>query len=156
MTRTLSMWTALVAILVGTAGASAQGVGTDSPDPVVVAQRCVAQFEQVRDRTVDGVAAATRGATGRIARLDADGAPDRVIIAVGNTGVDRVQAIGRAGSARIARGSDHCTRLLRRLGADRALIVRVQGAADGFQEDIRNAVRRGTAAIRQAVADAIG
>jgi hypothetical protein len=150
------MWTALAAILVSAAGVFAQGVGTDSPDPVVVAQRCVAQFEELRDRTVHGIATVTTGATGRIARLDADGAPDRVIIATGQAGVDRVQEIAQAGAGRIARGAEHCSHLLRRLGAERTLIARVQGAADGFIEDIRNAAHRGTAAIRQAVADAIG
>lgn len=150
------MWTALVAVLMGTAGVFGQGVSNDGPDPVQVAQRCVAAMDQVTDRTIGGVADTTNRTVALVGRLDAAGAPDRAIVRAGQAGAQRVQMIGRMGSSRVARIEAHCTQLLRRLGADRTLIARVQGAADGFQEDIRNAVRRGTGAIRQAVADAIG
>lgn len=156
MTRTLSMWTAVVALLVGSAGVFAQGVGSDSPDPVMVAQRCVTSMGEATDRTIGAVAHGTRATVERIARLDAAGATDREIIQAGHAGAERVQLTGRFGASRVTNIEDHCTRLLRRLGADRALVARVQGAADGFREDIRGAVQRGTMAIRQAVADAIG
>lgn len=156
MTRTLSMWTAMVALLVSAAGVFAQGVGNDSPDPVMVAQRCVASMETATDRTTGAIGDTTAAAVALIARLDAAGAPDREIIRVGQAGTERVQVIGRFGASRVTNIAEHCTRALRRLGADRALIGRVQNAAEGFREDIRNAVARGSMAIRQAVADAIG
>ena len=156
MTRTLSMWAAVVALLVGTAGAFAQGMGNERPDPADVAARCVSSMDGVADRTIGGIADTTQRATGLVARLDAAGASDREIVRAGQAGVDRVQMIARFGSSRIARIEAHCVQVLRRLGADRALIGRVMGAADGFGEDIRTAAQRGTGAIRQAVADAIG
>ncbi len=156
MTRTLSMWAALVGLLVGTAGAFAQGVGNERPDPADVAARCVSAMEAVADRTAGGIGDAAQRATGLVARLDAAGAPDREIVRAGQAGVDRVQLIARFGSSRIARIEAHCVKVLRRLGADRALIGRVMDAADGFREDVRNAAQRGSGAIRQAVADAIG
>ncbi|GIW74485.1 MAG: hypothetical protein KatS3mg103_1007 [Phycisphaerales bacterium] len=153
MLRSLTIGSVLLAWLVGSASAWAQA-GT--PDPVEVAQRCVAQMEQAADRTTDAVATATRSAIDRIADLDAAGAPDRAIIAAGKAGSDRVARLGAFGVRGITHLERRCVGLLVRLEADRRLIERVRDAAEGFREDIMAAVRRGTMAIRQAVADAIG
>jgi len=156
MTRTLSIWTAVLALLVGTAGVFAQSTGNERPDPADVAARRVAAMEGAADRAIDGIAATTGRVVDRVARLDAAGASDREIILAGRLGVERVQTIGRFGAMGVTRIESHCVQVLRRLGADRALIGRVMNAAEGFREDIGTAVRRGSGAIRQAVADAIG
>ncbi len=156
MTRTLSMWAALVAMLVGTAGAFAQGVGDNRPDPADLAARCVAQMDRSSDRTIGAIGSATDNAINAVARLDAAGAEDRAIVRAGQAGIDRVQRTGRSGIARISRIENSCVRMLIRLGAERELVQRFRGAAEGFREDIGNAAQRGSGAIRQAVADAIG
>lgn len=144
---------AFVAVLVSAASTFGQ---RNPPDPADVAARCVASMEQTADRTVGAIASATDGTVGRIARLDAAGAPDEEIIRAGRAGITRVQMTGRFGASRIARVERHCVRLLVRVGAERDLIMRVRGAAEGFRMSIGDAVQRGTGAIRQAVADAIG
>lgn len=151
-TRNLTTVSWLVACLVSATTVFAQ----NSPDPTDVATRCVAQMEQTRDRAIRAVGGATDNAIDRIARLDAAGAEDREIVRAGQAGVDRVQRTGRAGIARISRIERSCVRVLIRLGAERDLLQRVRGAADGFREDVGNAAQRGAGAIRQAVADAIG
>ena len=153
MLRNLTIGSAIAACLLSVSSVFAQ---TTPPDPVDVAQRCVAAMEDVRDKTVDGVANTTQRVVDRIADLDAAGAPDREIIAAGRAGVERVSRIGQAGAKTITRIERRCVALLVRLEAERDLIMRVRGAAEGFREDVGNAVRRGAGAIRQAVADAIG
>lgn len=153
MIRNLTLVSWLAACLVTATSVFGQ---MTPPDPADVAARCVAAMEDARDRTVGAIADTTGAAVDRIAQLDADGAPDRVIIRAGDAGINRVRLIGRFGTARIANIERHCVHLLIRLEAERDLIMRVRGAAEGFREDIRNAVARGSMAIRQAVADAIG
>lgn len=154
MTRTISLVSALVALLIGTSSALAQG--NTGPDPVDVAARCVAQMDRTSENTVRVVANQTRASIARIRSLAAEGAPDRAIIAAGQAGADRLAATGRRGAGHVTRIESHCVDVLIRLGADRTLIARVRAAAEGSREAIGSAVRRGTAAIRQAVADAIG
>jgi len=154
MTRSLSIVLAALVALATAGNAMAQR--NPGPAPADVAQRCVASMEQTRDRATDAIATTTSAAIDRIADLDASGAEDRAIVAAGRAGTNRVQGIARFANARIARTEAHCVRILRRLDADRALIERVRNAAAGFREDVGTAARRGTAAIRQAVADAIG
>jgi hypothetical protein len=152
MIRNLTMVSAIAACLVSASSVFAQ----NAPDPVDVAQRCVAQMEQVTDRTVGAVGDTTQRVIDRIADLDASGASDREIVAAGRAGSDRVARIGNFGARGISHLERRCVGLLVRLEAERTLIQRVRGAAEGFREDIGNAVQRGTMAIRQAVADAIG
>lgn len=153
MTRSMTIMAAVVAVLVSAASSFGQ---RNPPDPADVAARCVASMEHVADRTVGGIASATDGTLARIARLDAAGAPDREIIGAGQAGINRVHMTGRFGASRIVRIERHCVRLLIRVGAERDLIMRVRTAAEGFRTNIGDAVQRGTGAIRQAVADAIG
>lgn len=144
---------AVVAVLVSAASTFGQ---RNPPDPTDVAARCVASMEQVADRTVGAIASTTDATIDRIARLDAAGATDREIIRAGQAGADRVQLIGRFGASRVERIERHCVRLLVRLSAERDLVMRVRGAGEGFRTGIGDAVQRGSMAIRQAVADAIG
>lgn len=153
MIRNLTMVSAVAACLVSVSSVFAQAT---PPDPVDVAQRCVAQMEQVTDRTVGAVANTTRETIARIGDLDAAGAPDAAIIRAGKAGADRAARIGHFGASGVTNLERRCVGLLIRLEAERTLIMRVRGAAEGFREDIRGAVARGTMAIRQAVADAIG
>eukprot|EP01025_Chloroclados_australasicus_P065557 TRINITY_DN8931_c0_g1_i14.p4 TRINITY_DN8931_c0_g1~~TRINITY_DN8931_c0_g1_i14.p4 ORF type:complete len:154 (+),score=43.14 TRINITY_DN8931_c0_g1_i14:121-582(+) len=153
MIRNLTLVSWLAACLVTATSVFGQ---MGPPDPADVAARCVASMEAASDRTVGAIGDTTGAAVDRIARLDAAGAPDRAIIRAGEDGIKRVRLIGRFGSARITNIERHCVRLLVRLEAERDLIARVRDAADGFREDVRNAVQRGSGAIRQAVADAIG
>lgn len=154
MTRTISLVSAVVALLVSATSVFAQG--NVRPDPAEVAARCVAQMDRISTSTARVVAAQTGGAIDRIESLDAEGAPDRVIIAAGEAGADRLAATGRRGAAQVGKIQRHCVEALVRLEADRALIARVQAAGEAAREAISQAVRRGTGAIRQAVADAIG
>ncbi|NRA57771.1 MAG: hypothetical protein HRU13_06600 [Phycisphaerales bacterium] len=151
-TRNLTIVSWLVACLVSATTVFAQ----NAPDPADVAARCIAQMEQTRDRTVGAIGDTTGSAIDRIARLDAAGAEDRQIVRAGQAGIDRVQRTGRAGISRISRIERSCVRVLIRLEAERELIQRFRGAANSLREDIGNAAQRGSGAIRQAVADAIG
>jgi hypothetical protein len=155
MTRSISILAALLAGLLAATGSLAQGVGIDSPDPAMLAQRCVAHMEQIADRATGAIGDATQETIGRIARLDRAGASDEDIIAAGRRGTQAVANAAMAGSGRVTRVERHCVAVLTRLGADRALIQRVRSAAEGFREDIGMAGRRGVGAIRDAVARAI-
>ncbi|MEO1008710.1 MAG: hypothetical protein AAFX79_09090 [Planctomycetota bacterium] len=152
MTRTLSMLSAVLMVLVAAAATQAQ----TRPDPADVAARCVATMQQTTDRVVGAIGGTTSAVLDRIADLDASGASDDEIIAAGRRGISRVTGLARMGVARVSRTERRCIGVLRRLGADRALIGRVADAADGFREDIGNAASRGVGAIRQAVDDATG
>lgn len=153
MTRSMTIMAAVVAVLVSAASSFGQ---RNPPDPADVAARCVASMEQAADRTVGAIASTTDATINRIARLAAAGATDREIIQAGQAGTRRVHMTGRFGATRIARIERHCVRLLVRLDAERDLIMRVRMAAEGFRSSIGDAVQRGSMAIRQAVADAIG
>lgn len=154
MNRTISLVSALMALLIGTASVFAQG--NTRPEPAEIAARCVAQMERTGEATVRAITDQTRATIARIRFLDAEGAPDRVIIGAGQTGIERITATGELGSNQVSRIERACVEALIRLEADRALIARVRFAADAVRGNIASAVRRGTAAIRQAVADAIG
>ncbi len=147
---------ALLACLLTATTSLAQGLGNDSPDPTMVAHRCVAQMGEVADRTSAAIGDITQETIGRIARLDRAGASDEDIIAAGRRGTQAVANAAMAGTGRVSHIERHCVSLLTRLGADRALIHRVRDAAAGAREDIGMAGRRGVSAIRDAVARAIG
>lgn len=150
------MLAALLAFVLAATTSLAQGLGNDRPDPTIVAQRCVAQMGEVSDRTSVAIGDITRTTIGRIARLDRAGATDEEIIAAGRRGSQAVANAAMAGIGRVNHIERHCVGLLIRLGADRALIQRVRDAAEGSRGEIGMAARRGTVAIREAVARAIG
>lgn len=146
MTRTFSVVAVFVScLLTGLARADAQEV----------AQRCIDSIAQVRVNTVRSIHTVADNGVTRIERLDADGAPDAVLIHAARESNMRIQSITDSSSSHIARLVQACVRELRALDADAELIQSVREAGRFARERIATVSDHGSFAIHRALHDAL-
>ncbi len=142
MTRTLSIVTLIVtSLFAGFAQANAHEV----------AERCIAEIREAAERSVEAIHTTTANGVERIARLDNEGAPDRVLIHSARDSKHRIRMISHSSSAHISRMVRACVRELERLEAPDELIEAVRTAGHHARNRIATAAENGSRAIDRAL-----
>jgi|GEM_PF-3176182 len=144
---------ALATIAVSMLGAFAAPAAAQ--DGMRIARACVMQIQDATEEAVTSQHQVTRRTIQAIRNAAEEGAPNRVIRAIAENGLDRVHAIGVRNDSAIEELAGECVQRLRQLEADRSLINAVRIAAARSDEHLEDSTRRSSRAIRGALARAL-
>ncbi|MFG0307096.1 MAG: hypothetical protein ACF8Q5_12870 [Phycisphaerales bacterium JB040] len=127
----------------------------NAQDGVRIARACVMQIQEAVEDATDRQHQVTRRTVEAIRAGVEEGAPDRVLRAIAEHGLDRVRAIGVRADGAIETLAGECVRRLRELGADRSLINAVRVGAARADEQLEDSTQRSSRVIRSALMRAL-
>lgn len=148
--RITQLLTVLIAALtVSTQSAVAQD------DPGEITRAAVQAMQRVTENTIDDIQAAAAHGIAVIQQLDADGAPDRQIIAAAHRAFEAVSREATRGNRHINMIAARAAAALRELHADRRFFQIVGEARTRSHEAINQSHRRAHNAIQIALEEAL-